>query len=149
VLSNGKNIELYKNETTELRKVVGNTYAALQSGTLSFKDFLIFINQPQIYNKVYHLRYVTPARVTNGTFTNPDEMIDTAFVNPQYIGAELISVFKNRDYKIYSNMVTTQLNQKAKRILLIIGVAHIGSLTSIIRDDPEYTLIDASRYLKP
>ncbi|WP_181885245.1 DUF5694 domain-containing protein [Pontibacter diazotrophicus] len=147
ILDNGENIELYKNETVELRKVVREKYDALQSGKLSFKDFLIFLNQPKAYNQIYHLRYITPARVTNGTFKNPDEMVDTAFVNPKYIGAELTSVFKNRDYKIYSNIVTTQLRQKPKRILLVIGVGHIGSLKNIFRDDPAFSIVDANEFL--
>lgn len=33
-------------------------------------------------------------------------MIDMAFINPKYIGAELTSTFKNRDYKIYSGIVS-------------------------------------------
>ncbi|WP_347158837.1 DUF5694 domain-containing protein [Pontibacter chitinilyticus] len=148
ILDNGDNIGLYKNETLELRKIVGEKYAALQNGSLSLKDYLIFLNQPESYNKIYHLRYITPARITNGTFKNPDEMIDTAFVNPRYIGAELTSAFKNRDYKIYSNIVTNQMRQKPKRILLIIGVAHIGSLKNILSDDPEFAVIDANKYLK-
>jgi len=147
ILDNGENIALYKNETTELRKIVGAKYAALQNGTLSFKDFLIFLNQPETYNKVYHLRYITPSRVTNGTFTNPDKMVDTAFVDHKYIGAELTSVFKNRDYKIYSNIVTTKIRHNPKKILLVIGVAHIGSLISIFRDDPEFELVSASKFL--
>lgn len=147
ILDNGRNIELYKNETTELRKMVGAKYGSLQNGTLSFKDFLIFLNQPETYNKVYHLKYITPARVINGTFKNPDKMVDTAFVNPKYIGAELTSVFKNRDYKIYSNIVTTQIQHRPKKVLLIIGVAHIGSLNNIFRDDPEFELVSANKFL--
>lgn len=85
--------------------------------------------------RIYRLRYLTPARVTNGTFTHPDEMVDTAFVDPQYIGAELTSVFKNRDMKIYSNIVTQTLQYHPKKILLIIGVGHLGSLRSLFRDD--------------
>lgn len=147
ILDNGKNIELYKTKTTELRKVVGEKNAALQKGTLSLKDYLIFLNQPDAYNKVYHLRYITPSRVTNGNFKKPGEMVDTTFINPKYIGAELTSILKNRDYKIYSNIVTTQLAAHPRRILLIIGVAHIGSLKSIFRDDPEYDIVNTNKYL--
>ena len=147
ILDNGENIELYKKEGLELRTFANEKYKALQNGSLSIKDFLIFLNQPEIINKVYHLRYITPARVINGRFKNPDGMIDTAFINPKYIGAELTAVFKNRDYKIYSNIVTGQKQQNAKKILLIIGVAHIGSLKNIIRDDEEFNLIDAKKYL--
>lgn len=148
ILDNGTNIELYKQQTTELRKIVSEKHQALQNGNLSFKDYLTFLNQPEAYNKIYHLRYITPARVVNGTFKNPDKMVDTAFISPRYIGAELISVFKNRDYKIYSNIVTTQLEQAPAKILLIIGVAHIGSLRNIFKDDPAFKVIDASSYLK-
>ncbi|MEE1899991.1 DUF5694 domain-containing protein [Flavobacterium rakeshii] len=148
LLDNGDNIELYKNETLELREIVMAKYKAINNGTLSFKDYLAFLNQPDTYNKVYHLKYITPARVINGTFKGPDEMIDSAFVNTKYIGAELTSVWKNRDYKIYSNIVTTQLKEKPKRILLLIGVGHVGSLKSIFRDDPEYNFIEANTFLK-
>jgi len=148
VLDNGDHIELYQHEMAQLRKVVGEAYAGLQKGSLSLKDFLVFINQPQTYNKVYHLRYITPARVTNGRFKHPDPMIDTAFVDPRYIGAELTSVFKNRDYKIYSNIVNAQMKERPKRIMLLIGAAHLGSLRSILRDDEEFALVDASKFLK-
>ncbi|WP_157687355.1 DUF5694 domain-containing protein [Pedobacter psychrophilus] len=147
ILENGENIEIYKKENLELRTFASEKYKALQEGSLSFKDFLTFLNQPEIINKIYHLRYITPSRVINGTFKNPDAMVDTAFVNPKYIGAELTSVFKNRDYKIYSNIVTTVNQQNSKKTLLIIGVAHIGSLKNIIRDDEEFNLIDGHRYL--
>lgn len=147
ILDTGQNIELYKKEGLELRSFANEKYKALQTGTLSLKDLLIFLNQPEISNKVYHLRYITPSRVINGTFKNPDKMINTEFINPKYIGAELTSVFKNRDYKIYSNIVTAQMFHNPKKILLIIGVAHIGSLKNIIRDDEEFNLIDARLYL--
>ncbi|UFH57505.1 DUF5694 domain-containing protein [Spirosoma sp. KNUC1025] len=147
ILDNGDNISLYKDEGIALRKTVLAQVKLLQEGSLSIINYLRFINQPQTYNKVHHLRYITPARVRNGTFKNPDAMVDTAFINPSYIGAELISVFKNRDYKVYSNIVTTQLRTKAKRALLLIGAAHIGSLQSIFRDDTDYKLVDTTTYL--
>ncbi|MBC8081815.1 MAG: hypothetical protein H7Z21_01270 [Hymenobacter sp.] len=148
ILRNGNNIELYQNATMELRKVVSEKMAALQNGTLSLHDYLVAINQPQIYNLIYRLRYITPARVTNGKFIKPDNMVDTAFVNPKYIGAELISIFKNRDYKIYSNIVVQAMQVKPKRIMVLFGAAHIGSLNNIFADDPEYRVVQASKYLK-
>lgn len=148
VLDNGINIELYKNETINLRKTAKEKYRQIGDGSLSVKDYFIFLNEPSTVQMTHRIRYIIPARVTNGTFKNPDAMIDTAFINPAYIGAELTAVFKNRDYKIYSNIVTTQLRQEAKRIVLVIGQAHVGSLQSIFRDDPEYTLVEANTYLK-
>lgn len=148
ILDNGENINLYKEEGAALRAMVVDKVKAVQDGKLSLTNYLTFINQPETYNRIYRLRYITPARVRNGTFRNPDAMIDTTFINPMYIGAELISVFKNRDYKIYSNLVTTQLKTKAKRALLLIGAAHLGSLRSILRDDTDYSLVDPMNYLR-
>ncbi|MBE7170326.1 MAG: hypothetical protein INR73_07035 [Williamsia sp.] len=147
ILDNGENIALYKEEGLAVRAIVAEKMKALQENNLSLKDYLLFLNKPGTYNKVYRLRYITPARVTNGTFKNPDAMVDTAFIDPKYIGAELTSIYKNRDYKIYSNIVTTQLKTKSKKLLLIIGAAHIGSLKSIFRDDADYQLIDPKNFL--
>jgi hypothetical protein len=148
ILDNGDNIQLYKNYSANLRKIVMERYQSLNKGELSFKDYLTFLNQPEAYNLVYRLRYVIPARVTNGYFKNPDKNIDTIKIDNQHIGAELISIFKNRDYKIYSNIVTKQIEAKANRILVIIGVAHIGSLKNIFNEDPDYQVINANEYLK-
>ncbi|WP_461139846.1 DUF5694 domain-containing protein [Spirosoma pomorum] len=148
ILDNGENINLYKEEGMTLRAMVVDKVNALQGDRLSLKDYLIFINQPATYSKIYRLRYITPAKVINGTFKNPDAMVDTAFINPKYIGAELISIFKNRDYKIYSNIVTAQLKTGAKRALLLIGAAHLGSLNSIFRDDTDYNVVNPTSYLQ-
>lgn len=148
ILDNGRNIELYKEEGQALRKIAGDKSNEFKAGKITLHQYLTFINQPEIYNKIYHLRYITPARVTNGTFKNPDERVDTAFIDPKYIGAELISVFKNRDLKIYSNIATTNLQEKPKRLLLIIGGAHIGSLHNILRDDEDFKIVEAIKYLK-
>jgi hypothetical protein len=148
ILSNGENIDMYKEEGMQVRNMARAQLAKIQDGSLSIGDYIFFLNQPEIIQKTHHLRYIMPSRVTNGKFTNPDALVDTAFVNPKYIGAELTSIFKNRDYKIYSNIVTTQLKQQSKRILVVIGQAHIGSLQSIFRDDPAFKIMEATPYLK-
>ncbi len=147
MLDNGENINQYKEEGIALRSIVIEKLNALAENRLSLTDYYSFLNQPATYNKVYHLRYITPARVVNGTFKNPDASVDTAFIDPKYIGAELTSIFKNRDYKIYANIVNAQMKTNAKKLLLIIGVAHIGSLRSIFRDDSEYNILETSKYL--
>ncbi|RYZ00767.1 MAG: hypothetical protein EOO11_00355 [Chitinophagaceae bacterium] len=148
ILDNGTGIEGYRAEGAALRARVNEKYAALRKDSLSLRDYYRFLNRPETVQQVYHLRYMAPARVTHGRFTNPDAMVDTAFVNPAYIGAELTSVFRNRDYKIYSNIVTQHAHAGGKRLLLIIGVAHIGSLQSIFRDDPGYRLMNVRKYLR-
>jgi Family of unknown function (DUF5694) len=147
ILRTGQNIELYQNAGQQLSAVVGEKSAALQAGRLSLHDYLVALNQPEVYNLVYRLRYITPARVVNGRFTKPDAMVDTAFINPKYIGAELISVFKNRDYKIYSNIVVQALQVRPKRVAVIFGAAHTGSLHNIFADDPEYRVVAANKYV--
>ncbi|MCA8831389.1 DUF5694 domain-containing protein [Hymenobacter pini] len=148
ILRTGQNIELYQQAGAELSKVAGAKRAALEDGSLPLDRYLAAINQPELYNLVYRLRYVTPARVTNSRFTNPDAAVDTAFVDPRYIGAELISVFKNRDYKIYSNIVTQALQTRPQRVLALFGAAHIGSLQSIFAADPEFRVVESRKYLK-
>lgn len=148
ILRTGQNIEVYQQAGAELSKVSGAKRAALEDGTLPLSRYLATINQPEVYNLVYRLRYITPARVTNSRFTNPDAAVDTAFINPRYIGAELISVFKNRDYKIYSNIVTQAMEVRPKRVLALFGAAHIGSLQSIFVSDPEFRVVASQKYLK-
>jgi hypothetical protein len=148
ILDNGDNIEIYKKEGLELRAFAVQKLTQLQNGTIGFKDYLYFVNRPEIAQKIHHLRYVTPSKVTNGKFKNPDAMIDTAFINPRFIGAELTSTFKNRDYKIYSNLVTRQMEMQVNRVLLIIGVAHIQSLKSILRDDDDFRIIETKTFIK-
>ena len=65
-------------------------------------------------------------------------MVDAAFLNPQYVGDDFISVFYNRDLKVYFNIATTQLATHQTRQLVLMGVRHMGSLQSIFRDDPAY-----------
>ncbi|MCR5888871.1 DUF5694 domain-containing protein [Hymenobacter sp. J193] len=148
ILRTGQNIELYQQAQQELSKVAGGLKTQLQQGALSLYDYEVAINQPELYNQVYRLRYVTPARVVNGRFTKPDAQVDTAFINPKYIGAELISVFKNRDYKIYSNIVVQALQTKPRRVLALFGAAHIGSLQSIFASDPAFRVVESKKYLK-
>lgn len=148
MLANGDNIGIYQDSTASIKALVRDQYAAIGTGSLSFRDYIRFLNAPETYNKIYRLRYVTPLRVMNGTFENPDEMVDTAFIINRYIGAELTAIFKRRDYMIYSNLVNYAMQENPRRILLVIGTAHIGSLRSILRDDPEFRLVDPLPYLR-
>ncbi|WP_029036666.1 DUF5694 domain-containing protein [Salinimicrobium xinjiangense] len=148
ILKNGKNIAFFNSALQQLGSLAGEKKRALAEGDISLKEYLTFLNQPEAYKAIYNVRYIAPARVTHGTFTNPDERVPVEFINNDYIGAELISVFKNRDYKIYSNIVTNVMEKEPQRIVLVIGVGHIGSLRNILRDDPEFKVIDANQYLK-
>jgi hypothetical protein len=148
MLANGDSISIYLDSMASIKALSREQYAALGAGTLAFREYLRFLNSPETYNKIYRLRYITPSRVMNGTFRNPDEMVDTAFLINRYIGAELTSIFKRRDYMIYSNIVNYAMQENPRRILVVIGTAHIGSLRSILRDDPEFRIVDPMPYLR-
>jgi len=146
ILNAGQNIELYEQATADWRAFSDPFGQQLQAGTSTIGQFLRTINAPATLRQLHTLVYCTPARVTNGTL-KPDEMVDAAFINPKYVGAEFISVFYNRDLKVYSNIVTTQLQTRQTRQLLIIGARHVGSLQGILAADPAYRVAPTARYL--
>ena len=146
ILHQGQNIELYEQATTRWRVFAAPIDQQLLAGTSTVSQYLRALNSPAVVRQLHTLVYNTPARVTNGTL-KPDPMVDAAFINPRYVGAELTSVFYNRDLKVYSNIVTTQLATHQSRQLLIIGVRHLGSLQGIFSTDPAYQLVDAAPYL--
>ncbi len=148
ILTNGKNIEQYQNALTAFNSVVRDVDKTYKEGTTSLKDFLLYINHPQVLDFTYNVIYMTPAKVRNGQFTNPPaQYIDTAYVNKNYIGAEFVSSFYEREMKIYSNIVTTQLAQKGKRLLVIMGQRHAAALSKIFVNDPQYRLVPVQKYL--
>jgi len=146
ILHQGQNIELYEQATTRWRAFAAPIDQLLLAGTSTVSQYLRALNSPAVVQQLHTLVYNTPARVTNGTL-KPDPMVDAAFINPRYVGAELTSVFYNRDLKVYSNIVTTQLATHQSRQLLIIGVRHLGSLQGIFSTDPTYRLVGAAPYL--
>ncbi len=146
ILNAGKHIELYEKATADWRAFSDPIGQQLLAGTRTIPQYLRAINEPATLQRLHTLVYRTPARVTNGTL-KPDPMVDAAFINPQYVGAEFISVFYNRDLKVYSNIVTTQLQTHQTRQLLIIGARHVSSLQGILADDPAYRVVPTARYL--
>jgi len=146
ILREGQNMERYEQATAQWRAFAAPIDQQLLAGTFTMPQYLRALNDPATVRQLHTLVYRTPARVTNGTL-RPDPMVDAAFINPKYVGAEFISVFYNRDLKVYSNIVTTQLATNQTRQLLIMGVRHIGSLQGIFGDDPAYQVVEAARYL--
>ncbi|KUG05841.1 DUF5694 domain-containing protein [Solirubrum puertoriconensis] len=147
ILHEGTNIELYQQATTQLREKTKAVSQQMQSGSLTMGQYLAFLNSPALVQELHTLVYRTPARVTNGTL-KPDAMVDAAFISTRHVGAEFISVFYNRDLKIYSNIANTQMATGSKRILTIFGARHTGSLQGIFGTDPAFQLVQASKYLK-
>jgi hypothetical protein len=147
ILHEGTNIKLYQDATVEHRAYYAPVVERWEKGDLTMTGLLSFLNSPAFLQQLHTLVYRTPARVTDGTL-KPDPMVDAAFVKPHYVGAEFISVFYNRDLKIYSNIVTTQLATRSTRVLTIIGGRHVGSLQGIFSTDPAYRLVSSAAYVK-
>jgi len=146
ILNQGQNIALYEQATARWREYVAPIDKQLLAGNSTMLQYMRTLNNPALVGQLHNLVYNIPARVTNGTL-KPDPMVDASFINPQYVGAEFISVFYNRDLKVYSNIVTTQLATRQTRQLVIIGLRHVGSLQGIFREDPAYQLVKAAPYL--
>ncbi|GAA3945607.1 DUF5694 domain-containing protein [Hymenobacter algoricola] len=148
VLHQGTNIALYEQATAAHRAAGGPVAKQFEAGTLTLGGLLGFINHPDLLRQLHTLVYRVPARVTGGTL-KPDPMVDASFVSPRHVGAEFISVMYNRDLKIYSNIVTTQLATRRTRILTIIGARHVSSLQEVFGTDPAFRVVKAATYLKP
>ena len=147
ILNQGTNIELYEQATTRWRTQIAPIDKELLAGNSTMPQYMRTLNNPAVVQQLHTLVYNVPARVTHGAL-KPDVMVDAAFINPRYVGAEFISVLYNRDLKVYSNIVTTQLATHQTRQLLIIGLRHVGSLKGIFREDPAYRLVEAAPYLR-
>lgn len=147
ILNQGTNLALYEQATAEHRQFYKPVMEQFESGGVSVSGLYSFLNSPAFLQQLHTLVYRTPARVTDGTL-KPDPMVDAGFISPHHVGAEFISVFYNRDLKVYSNIVTTQLATGSSRILTIIGGRHVASLQGIFATDPAYRVVPASAYLK-
>jgi hypothetical protein len=149
ILSEGENIDLFRNAMAGYGNIGRKVDSQFTAGKLSLKDYLLFLNAPQVYDWTFKTLFIIPAKVRNGRFSKPPvEYIDTSHTNPQYIGAEYISLFYGRELKIYSNIVTAQLREKGKRILVIMGQRHTAALAKIFENDADYKIIQIADYLK-
>ncbi|WP_400193759.1 DUF5694 domain-containing protein [Hymenobacter sp. B81] len=149
ILTQGDNIEEFQREAGKFSALGKEPDAAFRERNLPLKDFLVFLNDPAVLDFTYRVMFVNPARVQHGRFANPPaQYVDTAFVNPRYIGAEYISLFYERDLKVYSNIVTTQQREKGRRILVIMGQRHAAVLPKIFAHDPQYKVVPVGRYLR-
>ncbi|WP_418509567.1 DUF5694 domain-containing protein [Corallibacter sp.] len=63
------------------------------------------------------------------------------------MGAEYITLFYNRNLKIYSNILNTQLALKSDKVLLIMGQLHIGILRDLLLKNPNYKVVEISEFL--
>ena len=128
---------------------MGKKADSLLKAGLPLRHYLHFLNSPQVLNLTYQVLFVNPLQLKNGSFAEPPPAyVDTAYVNKKYIGAEFVSAFLERELKIYSNIVATQLREKPKKILVVIGHRHAAALPKLFQNNPAYKIVDVLKYLK-
>ena len=109
LLSTGTNIEAFQQDLKLLQTTARPLKALVQHDSLSLYDYLALANQPALIALLHRMQFNTPALVMNGTFAA--DGTNTANVGPvdaEYIGAHYITLFYNRNLKIYSNMLRAQ-----------------------------------------
>ncbi|UII24449.1 DUF5694 domain-containing protein [Fulvivirga maritima] len=149
LLQNGDNIEIFKNQLKELQQTARPMRQGMLAGDMSLYDYIKTMNQPQFIDLTHHLIFNIPAYVVNGSFAEGMvNTVDLGKVDNKYIGAEYITLFYNRNLKIYSNILNAQLNNNKEKILIVIGQAHVGALIDLFEDNPNYEIISPLNYLK-
>ena len=148
-LSTGTNIEAYTRELKLLQTTARPLKTLVQHDSLSLYDYLALANQPEMIGLLHRMQFNTPAMVMNGTFaaggTNTG---DVGKVDTEYIGAHFITLYYNRNLKIYSNILRAQQQSQAKRVLVLFGLAHVGVLEELLAANPAYQVVPAATYLK-
>lgn len=73
--------------------------------------------------------------------------VDLGEIDEEYIGAEYITLFYNRNLKIYSNILNAQINNNGKRLIVFLGQVHVGVLQELFKNNPNYQVISPIEYL--
>lgn len=149
LLSTGTNIEAYRQELKQLQTTARPLKALVQHDSLSLYDYFALLNQPELVALLHHLQFNTPALVTNGTFApGGTNTVDAGPIDTAYIGAHFITLFYNRNLKIYTNMLRAQQQSQATRVLALFGLAHVGVQEELFAANPSYQVVHATKYLK-
>ncbi|MCL6217250.1 DUF5694 domain-containing protein [Zunongwangia pacifica] len=148
LLKEGDHFEYFQEQLKKLQQIARPLGKQVVENSLSLYDFTKKINEPEMLDLSYRAIFNFPAYVQNGDFDK--EGINYRDLNSEekkYAGAEYISLFFDRNIKIYSNILNTQLKTGSKRIYVMMGQAHIGILKNLLKDNPNYKIVDALAYL--
>lgn len=149
LLSSGTNIEAFQQELRLLQRTARPLKALVQQDSLSLYDYLALANQPAMVGLLHRLQFNTPALVMDGSFAASGiNTNDLGRVDTEYIGAHYITLFYNRNLKIYSNILRAQQQTQARRVLVLFGLAHVGVLEELLAANPTYQVVHATKYLK-
>ena len=146
LLSDGQHMAIYRNGLENFQKTTRGITEQFLVGNMSVGKFLYTLNKPETIELSHHQFYNLPAYVQNGSFRSYDGL-NKSEIDTTQIGAEFISLFYERNLKIYSNILNAQLKNEGKRILLLMGQTHIGVLQDIIDNNPAYELVHVNDYL--
>ena len=120
----------------------------VQQDSLSIYDYIRTMNQDKFVDLTHNLIFNLLAYVVNVAFSeNGTNTVDIGEIDDSYIGAEYITLFYNRNLKIYSNILNTVLKHKSNKVLLIIGQLHIGVLRDLLTYNPNYKVVNTLDYL--
>ncbi|NRA48710.1 MAG: hypothetical protein HRU12_06225 [Phaeodactylibacter sp.] len=146
LFESGDNLDVFKHALTAFQNKGRTITRRFLSGEMTIGQFLFELNSKENVEMSHRLLFNTPAYVRNGNFKSGQEKAST---NDAYIGAEYISLFYNRNLKIYSNLLLAQQNAHVQRIVLIIGQVHVGVLKELLGNNPYFKVVEANDYLNP
>ncbi len=149
LLTEGDNIDIYKKALQRLQGIARPLKKRVQQDSLSLYSYIRQLNQPDMIALTHHLFYNLPATVTNGEFSKTaTNTVNVSKIDKQYIGAEFISLFYNRNLKIYSNTLAIQRQYQGKKLLLLFGQTHVGVIQELYKSNPDYHLLSFLDYCK-
>ncbi|MFD2574212.1 DUF5694 domain-containing protein [Spirosoma soli] len=147
LLTEGDNIDGFKQALLQLQGFARPLKRQVQQDSLSVYDYIRKLNQPEMIALTHNLFYNLPATVVNGEFSKTaTNTVDVGKIDKRYIGAEYISLFYNRNLKIYSNALTRQRERQGNKLLLMFGQTHVGVLQELYRANPNYNLVSLLDY---
>lgn len=144
LFENGENLEVFKDSLNAFQNIGRSITGKFLKGEMNINDFLIELNKKENVKMSHRLLFNTPAYVVNGRFKNEENFND---IDHAYIGAEFISLFYERNLKIYTNILNVTRKSKGNRIILIIGQVHVGVLQELIANNPNFKLIEVNGLL--
>lgn len=147
ILNKGDGIDYYLNEMNAFADLGNQVTGLFRAGKSTVAEYLLTLNSPDVLQKTYHSLYVAPAKVRNGLLNTTDRTLDSSRISYDYVGADFITHFYNRELRIYANIVRLQLSQKNQRILVVMGQRHAAALTRILADDPDYEVVPVATYV--
>jgi len=146
LLETGINIEIHKKALSEFQLLGRNVVGNYIKGESNLLETLAIMNSPENVKKSHQLLFNKPAYVQEGEFSSYSGLNEN-LLNKKYIGAEFISLFYNRNLKIYSNILNAQQKNKDERILLIVGQTHVGVLEELIGNNTSFKITNSIEVL--